>query len=152
VSSRLIRTAVAMIVVFIASRFPDSTLANVVEYSALGYLTLDIVLMARAGYLRRRPYWTAESWRRYLAACAIRVGALLAFLGMAAAIDFKLAVVGAPGSPLRAVWIGAALVFFLVGVWGLTSAISWLTEGDPAQPFTRSPLRRRPASSAGSAG
>ena len=97
-SSRLIRTTVAMITMFVASRFSDSTLANVVEYSALFYLTLDIVLMARAGYLRRRPYWTPESWRRYIAACAIRVGALLVFMGMAAAIDFKLAVVGAPGS------------------------------------------------------
>ena len=140
-----------MIAMFIASRFPDSTLANVVEYTALGYLTLDILLLARAGYLRRRPFWTAESWRRYLAACAIRVGALPVVLGMAVAIDLKLAVVGAPGSPLRAIWVGVMVVFFLVGVWGVVSAISWLTDGDPAQPFTRSPPRRRPASSTGSA-
>ena len=148
---RLIRRFVAFIAMFIASRFPDSTPANVVEYAALGYLTLDIVLMARAGYLRRRPYWTAESWRRYLASCAIYPFALLAPLGIAVAVDLKLAVVGAPGSLLRAAWIGAALVGLLVGAWGLVRAISCLTEGDPAQPFTRSPQRRRPSSSTGSA-
>ena len=147
-TSRNIRTFVAFIAMFIASRFSDSTLANVVEYAAMGYLTLDIVRLARAGYLRRRPYWTAESWRQYLAACAIRVGALPAFFAMAIAVDLKLAVVGDPGSPLRAMWVAAMLVVFLVGIWGVVSAISWLTDGDPAQPFTRSPRRRQPTGSA----
>ena len=142
---RLIRSAVAVVAMFIASRFSNSTLANVVEYAALGYLTLDIALMARAGYLRRRPYWTAESWRRYLASCAVYPFALLAPLGIAGAVDLKLTVVGAPGSLLRATWIGAALVCLLVGAWGLARAISWLTEGDPAQPFTRSPQLPPPA-------
>ena len=147
-TTRLIRTTVALIAMFIASRFPDSTLANVVKYTALGYLTLDIVLMARAGYLRRRPYWTAESWRRYLAASAIRARRPARRHRHGGAVDlqargrrrFRLA------AARRVDWSQCWSVV-LVGAWGLTNAISWLTEGDPAQPFTRSPRRRRPAPS-----
>jgi hypothetical protein len=102
----------------------------------LGYILIDLLLRARAGYLRRRPHWTRESWRRYLAVCAIPIGALLIFAGMMLAFEFRLSVVGEARSTTRAIWTSGMLVFMLIGGVGLAIVVEWLAQGEPSRPFT----------------
>ena len=130
-TSRGLANLAALLALFAASRFPDSNLARAVEYSAMGYILLDIILRARVGYLRRLPHWTRESWRRYFIACAIPVGALLIFVSMMAIHP-----AGAARSTTRGIYVGVMLVFMLLGAVGLSSAIAWLAEGDPTRQFT----------------
>jgi hypothetical protein len=115
---------------------PALTLATIVRRLAFGYVIIDLVLRARAGYLRRRSYWTRESWRRYLLACSIPVGALLLVFGIAWAVDLRLSIVGASGSVMRGTFVAVAVVCVLVFMFGLWIALDWLTEGEPARQFT----------------
>ena len=140
---RGIRYIVAMVAMFIGDRFPGSALAGVVRYSAMGYILLDMLLRARAGYLRRLPHWTSDSWRRYRMASAIPAGALLIFWCLVIASDFRLLVVGAAHSTVRAIWAGGMVVLLLVGAVGIVNAIAWLTEGDPSRQFARFQGRHR---------
>jgi len=78
----------------VANLLSDSPLRIGMRYSAIAYLSVDFLLQARAGYLRRRPHWTPESWRRYFIAAAVPVGALLIVAGMLVALDWRLPIVG----------------------------------------------------------
>jgi hypothetical protein len=144
VKNRSGRYLIALVASLVASRWPDSMLAGVVRYSAAGYILIDILFMARAGYLRRLPHWTPESWRRYFTACAIPVGALLTFVCMEAAAELGLPQVGAARSTTRSIWATGMWVLMAVGAVGMAIAISWLTEGDPSLQFTRFQGRHRP--------
>jgi len=132
----------AVLAMVMGDRLPPSVFAKVLHYSGLGYMTLNLALIVRAGYRRRLPYWTRDSWRRYFRACAIPVGALVMALGITAAQDYHLLVIGARGSILRIAWIVLLLGLMLGGAWGLFKAMDWLIDGDPAQQFTR--LLKRP--------
>jgi hypothetical protein len=138
-----IRWGAASLTMLVADRFPQSTVAAVVKYSALAYLLLDAALTAFAGYRRRRPHWTRESWRRFFRACAIPLVALIVFWGMEAAAEFRLPIVGAARSTQRVIWIAIALVFMIVGAGGLGLAIAWLWEGDASAQFTRFQRRQQ---------
>jgi hypothetical protein len=145
---RSLFSTLALLAMVVGSRWPhstfaDSTLAAVLRYAGLGYILIDMVLKARAGYLRRRPHWTAHSWRRYLSACAIPAGALLILAAMEAAFEFGLPIAGASQSTQRAWWAAGMMMFGAVGAIGLACAVIWLEEGDPSKQFTR--FQRRPA-------
>lgn len=137
-----------MVALFVADRLPSSIGTTLLWYSGMGYMWLNIAVTARAGYRRRLPYWTRDSWRRYFRACAIPFGVLVAFLGLTAAQDYRLLVIHPTGQILRSVWIATMLLMLLASVWGLFKSISWLTDGDPSQQFTR--LRNRPSRTAAS--
>jgi hypothetical protein len=47
------------------------------RYAAFAYIIGDLLVRARSGYLRRRPYWTSASSRRFLIACAFPIAALV---------------------------------------------------------------------------
>ena len=70
---RTIGNLVVILGLTVASFLPDSTLRDLLRYLALGYFSIDMLLWTRAGYLRRRPHWTRESWRRYLTACVVPI-------------------------------------------------------------------------------
>ena len=142
----------AMVAQIVADRLPPSVFATVLRYSGLGYVQLYLVLTVLAGYRRRRPYWTRESWQQYLRACALPFGAVVLGLGLVAAQDYHLLVVGASKSTLRLVWAAALLVLMFGGVWRLTNALGWLTDGDPSQQFTRFPKRQNGAETSTFAG
>jgi len=125
----------AIVLLFVSGRLPASVMTDVMEYLALGYILIDVVLRVRAGYLRRRPHWTQASWRRYLAACTIPIGALLLLVGMMVAFEFRLSVVGDAGSTTRALWTSGMVVFMLVGAVGLAAVIDWLAQGEPSKQF-----------------
>ena len=48
--------------------WPDSFAASLVSYVFIGAMTIAFAVRVRAGYLRRKPYWTRDSWLRYAAA------------------------------------------------------------------------------------
>ena len=127
----------AVIAQVVADRLPASVLATTLKYLGLGYVLLAIAHTARAGYRRRLPYWTRDSWRRFCRVCAIPAGVLVIALGIIAAQDYHLLVIGARGSILRFAAIAALLVLMAGGAWRLSKALDWLTDGDPAQQFTR---------------
>ena len=134
-SRRSIVNLVAMLFLFAGSVLPGSWLAGGLRYLAVGYISIDILLRARAGYLRRRPYWTPDSWRRYLKACSVPVGGFVIMVFMMAALESRLPIVGASRSTARGFWAAGALVFMFIGTGGLVSAIEWLNQGDPSRQF-----------------
>jgi hypothetical protein len=117
---------------FVGSVLPDSWFAVGLRYVALGYIWIDILMRVRAGYLRRHRYWTRDSWRRYLRACAVPAGALVIMAFMMAAIEWRLPLAGPGGSTARGFWAAGILVFMAIGAFGLGSAIDWLNQDDPA--------------------
>lgn len=132
---RTIGNLLAVIGLMLASFRPDSTLMGVLRYLALGYISIDFVLQARAGYLRRRPHWTRESWRRYLTACAVPVGAIAIVVCMLIALEWRLPILGAAYSTTRQVWGLASVVFLVVGAGGVAAAVECLSHGDATRQF-----------------
>ena len=132
---RSIGYVLTMLFLFAGSVFPDSSIAGWLRYLAFGYVSIDMVLRARAGYLRRRPYWTPDSWRRYLKACSVPVGALVIMVLMMTALEWRLPIVGASRSITRGFWAAGTLGFMAIGAGGLVSTIEWLNEGDPSRQF-----------------
>jgi len=127
--------ALAVLLLAAAAMLPESGATIVVRRVALGYLLVDWVLQARSGYLRRRPYWTRESWRQYLFACSVFAGAIAIMFAMTLAVDWHVPIAGAARSVTRFAWVGVALVFMFIGAVGLASAVHWLTHGDPSRQF-----------------
>lgn len=115
--------------------------AEPLRYGALAYMVADGLLTLYQGIQRRRPYWTRESWRRFLLAMTIPTGALAVVVGMLYALDYRLAIVGAPRSPLRAMWAMGTLVFVLIGAIAGAVLVGWLNDGDPSRQFGWSPRR-----------
>jgi len=137
-SGRNIRNGIATLVLIASSRLPDSAVFEVLRYSALVYILGDTVIRPRAGYLRRLPHWTTESWRWYCAVAAVPVAALLVFLGL-----MMVHPAGAAHSTVRAVWVAVLLFLMLIGAVGTATAILWLAEGDATRQFTAFQRRRR---------
>jgi uncharacterized protein len=82
---------------------------------------------------RHRSHWTAPSWRRYLATCAIPVGAVAVVACLLIALDLQL--VGEPRSVIRGLCAVISAVFLVVGAIGLVVVIRPLNEGEPSRPF-----------------
>jgi hypothetical protein len=135
ISRRSIINLIALMALLAGGVWSHTWFGDGLRYLAFAYFSIDIVLRARAGYLRRRPYWTADSWRRYLLACAVPVVALLIVVCMMAAFEWRLPIVGAARSTARGVWAAVTLVFMFIGAVGLVTVIDWLARGDPSQPF-----------------
>ena len=124
-----------MVALAVATWLPDSPSARAVRYLALSWMLLDYALRLRAGYFRRRPHWTRESWRRYFAVCAIPAGAILMLVGMALAIDRRLPMMGPSPSTVRGLWVVLMLVLMLIAGFGLWFITSRLTDGEPSRQF-----------------
>ena len=131
---RSLGNLLAMVVLFAGSMLPHSWLADGLRYLAVGYISIALLLRAGAGYRRRRPYWTPDSWRRYLMISLIPVGALGIMVFMMAALDWRLPVVGVSRSTTRGLWAAGTLFFMVTGTGGLVSAIERLNFGDPSRP------------------
>ena len=115
--------------------FPHSTVASALRYLGFAYITIDLALRAREGYLRRRPHWTRESWRGYRTLCLIPAGAFLALAGMTTAIELRLPIVGASRSTTRSFWVIGTVLALVVFAVGLVMVIERLTDGEPSRQF-----------------
>jgi len=135
VPRRLIGNALAMLVMFLAQVLPESWLKSSLVCAGSGYILGALVFRAHAGYVRRRPYWTPASWRGYLAACVLALGALLISVGMMVAIEWRLPIAGASNSSARGAWAAGMMGFMVVGVIGLVIAVEWLADGEPSRQF-----------------
>jgi hypothetical protein len=128
---RIIGNLVAMLFLFASGMVSVPWLADGLRDLALGYISINILLRAWAGYRRRRPHWTPDSWRRYLRVSSVPVGALVIMVFMMAALEWRLAIVGTSQSTIRGLWIAGTLIFMFIGTVGLVAVIEWLNQGDP---------------------
>jgi hypothetical protein len=134
-SRRILANLLASIILLAPAAWPQSTVASVLRYLGFAYITIDLSLRAREGYLRRRPYWTRESWRGFLKLCLIPAGAFLMMAGMMTALELRFPIVGASRTTPRKLWALSTMFFMLVFVAGLVMVIERLREGDPSRPF-----------------
>jgi hypothetical protein len=91
----------------------------------------------RKGYLRRRPYWTRESWLRYLRLAWMPAAAIVVFFALVLLFDYRTSMFGKPASAARRAWIIIVMALMLIGVTGLIRALDWMIQGDPSQQFIR---------------
>lgn len=126
--------------------WPGSIAATVITFLFWSWMAGWLAFRIRAGYLRRKPYWTRDSWLRYLRLAAMPIIALAAVLFLSS-FDMSSDALGAPHSPTRYVWIAIILGMMLVGVIGFIVAMDWLANGEASEQFTRTRWfqRRRPA-------
>ena len=134
-ASRGLGLVLATVALVVASRNDAAPWAGPLRYAVLAYFLGDIAFRVRSGYLRRRPHWTRDSWRRYLAACAVPVGALLLMVGLMFVLEARPPFVGEPKSALRGAWVAVILVFMLIGTVGFVFAMGWLESGEATQQF-----------------
>ena len=132
---RSIGNFLAMLALAGPAIFPQSTVASALRYLGFAYITVDLILRAREGYLRRRPHWTRESWRGFLKLCLIPAGALVILVGMMTAVELRLPIAGASRSMPRALWVFGAVFAMLVFASGLVLVIERLREGEPSRQF-----------------
>ena len=116
--------------------WPGSMAASLVSYVFIGAMTIVFAVRVRAGYLRRRPYWTRESWRRYVQLTTMPLVALAVVLYVSS-FDMSSNALGAPRSATRTVVAISMVVTMLVGAFGVVAAIDWLAKGEPSEQFTR---------------
>ena len=124
--------------IWLERRWPTSLAATLASYACLVLFLIWFGSEAWAGYQRRRPHWSRESWRRYLRLAAMPVVAIVLLFIELAFLDPKgTGIFGAPKSMLRIVWMGIDLMLMGFGAIGLSSAVDWLRDGEPSEPFTR---------------
>ena len=129
-------TATAFVNLAINKWRPDSITSQVSNFAMIATLIIWLGLSFRAGYLRRRPYWTRDSWLRYARLASLPMVAILFVLTMSTESGMRL--MGEARSSTRALWVIALLVLLVLGAIGIVLALQWLRKGDPSVQFTRS--------------
>lgn len=114
---------------------PASPARDGLRFLVLGYWAIYSVLRFKAGYLRRRPHWTAASWRQFAIGCSIPVCAFVALGGILTVFALELPIIGDPGSMPRRFWATAVGVLVVIGGAGLSVVRRWLAKGEPEQQF-----------------
>jgi len=142
-TKRSVGILLAMIALAVATQLPDSPSRDGLRYVAWVYMLGDFTVRARVGYVRRRPHWTAESWRQFLFACSIPVGALMVLVVMLTALELRLPIVGEPRSTMRFIWAASAGVFIVIAGGGSGVVLYWLTDGEPSRQFVLPKWLRR---------
>jgi len=118
--------------------------ATIVRYAVLTYALSLLGFQLRAGYLRRKPYWTRESWRRFLRLMAQPVGALVVLFAILYFFDPSQSTFGNPQSATRVFWIIVLVALMAFGAIGLPVAVDWMGTGEPSEQFTRTRWFTRP--------
>ena len=127
---------ILMVANIVVGEFMPGTLtATLVSYAFIGSMTLWFGLRIRTGYRRRRPHWTRESWLRYLRLAAMPVAATIFVLAMSTETGLRM--MGAAQSTTRTISAIVLVTMLLLGAFGLSVAVDWLTRGEPSDQFTR---------------
>jgi len=116
--------------------WPGSIAASLVSYVFIGAMAIAFAVRVRTGYLRRKPHWTSESWRRYLRLAVMPIIALAVVLYVSS-FDMSSNALGAPHSATRNVVAISMVVMMLAGAFGLVAAVDWLAKGEPSEQFAR---------------
>lgn len=124
-----------MAAIFAGDVLPTWGLAPAVRWLGVGVLGVHFFVRARDGYLRRRPYWTAASWRRFLAMCCIPLAAFLFLAWLLFALDSHLRFVGEAQSPTRSAWATVSVLCVVIGGIGIAVAVEWLAHGEASRQF-----------------
>jgi len=142
--------ALSLVKIWFDRRWPGSWPSTLASYAYSTWFLAWFGARFWSGYQRRRPHWTAESWRRYARLVAMPVIALILLFGELYLFDMKgsRTLFGAPKSSLRTIWVLIDLALMAVGAIGLVMAIEWLRKGEPSEPFTRTRWFRRGGGSA----
>jgi small-conductance mechanosensitive channel len=114
---------------------PGSIAATLLSYTFIVAISGWFAVKIRHGYRRRRPYWTRESWLRYLRLAAMPVAAVILVLAMSTGPAIRM--MGAPQSTTRNVGAAILVTLLVFGAVGLVIALDWLHRGDPSEQFTR---------------
>ena len=124
---------------WVSHRWPDTLASTVTSYAMSAAFVAWFGYKSWNGYLRRQPYWTSESWRRYLRLVSMPVVALVLLFTELWFFDMKgsRAVFGEAQSALRTIWLLIDLALMAFGAIGIAVAIGWLGKGEPSQQFTR---------------
>lgn len=130
--------------IWVDRRWPGSSARMVVWYPWQVLFLIWFGSKIRAGYLRRRPYWTRDSWRRYLRLTAMPVTAVVLFLGLVYLSDLYPGLLGPAHSVARGVSAAALVILMLVAVAGIMRGLDWLTDGEPSEQFMRTRWFQRP--------
>jgi hypothetical protein len=122
----------------------ESTAGHVISVAVSVIVVMDLGWQARVGYKRRRPHWTARSWRRFLAMAAVPI-ALLA-LGVALMFWFEAdrTPFGEPGSDVRRVFVAGLVVSLIFGLLGSLLSLMWFRYGRPDKQVEWPQVRVRP--------
>jgi hypothetical protein len=124
--------------------WPGSAAGTIARALWFVFTTVWMGLKIRAGYQRRRPHWTRESWLRYLRLAVMPVAAIALMLYLSS-FDMSLNTFGAPRSTTRGVFAFSMLALMILGVIGTLRAIDWMERGEPSEQFTRTMwFQRRP--------
>lgn len=122
----------------------DSTAAHVVLAITLALITADAAWQIRVGYRRRKPHWTAQSWRRFLAVSAVPAAIFLVFIVLTIWFEVDRTPFGAPGSDTRRAFVGVLIVSMLLGLIGCVLSLMWFRYGRPDKQVEWPQLRVRP--------
>ena len=125
----------AMVNIAVGRWKPGSFAASFVSYAFIGSITIWFGLRIRAGYRRRWPYWTRESWLRFIRLAWMPVAATIFVLAMSTETGIRL--MRSTPSTTRPVWIGVLVALLLFGALGLVAVVEWLFQGPPSEQFTR---------------
>jgi len=132
---RAVGYLLVLVAILGASSLPDSWYRDGLYLLAGFYFWVTMFLRARSGWLRRRPFWTAHSWRRYLWVASVPVAAIVVAMCMAVAVDLRLPIVGVAQSTTRSIWAVGTIFFMIIGAGGIVTAIEWLHRGDAGRQF-----------------
>ena len=123
---------------------PGSIAATLLSYAFIGSSTVWLGFKIRAGYRRRRPYWTRASWLRYLKLAAMPLAAVVLVLFMSTETGMHL--LPARSTTARTVSAIALVTLLLLGALGMWVALEWMFRGAASEQFTRTRWIRRPRS------
>ena len=123
--------------IWLDRKWPDSLAHVLVRYAQTTWFLAWFGSKIWRGYRRRQPYWTGQSWRRYLLLTAMPVGVLVAFFALVLAFDARPNLFGSRESALRTIFALFDVALMLVAVAGVMRALDWLERGEPSEQFTR---------------
>ena len=138
--------ALAVVNIVVGRWLPGSVAATLTSYAFIGSITIWFGLRIRAGYRRRRPYWTRESWLRFVRLAWMPAAATIFVLAMSTETGMRM--MGSARSTTRTVSALVLVAMLLFGAIGLVLAVEWLFQGAPSDQFTRRSWLPRRRSSA----
>lgn len=137
------RFLLVLVLLGIRRLMPESSARDVLAIVILMMFAAEVLWSLRVGFVRRRPFWSARSWRRGLLIVGVPMLMLAAVVLLPAIVDVS--ELAGPRSSPSGKMIRAALL--LVGVFGFLGSafgLIWFKDGRPDKQVEWPQLRVRP--------